>query len=36
MHVDGRPRVMIVGGGFAGLAAAKQLSKSDAEVVLLD
>ncbi|MEM6315645.1 MAG: NAD(P)/FAD-dependent oxidoreductase, partial [Planctomycetota bacterium] len=36
MHVDGRPRVMIVGGGFAGLAAAKQLSKSHAEVVLLD
>lgn len=30
------PRVMIVGGGFAGLEAAKGLQGSGAEVVLLD
>jgi len=34
--VGARPRVVIVGGGFAGLAAAKALRKADAEVVLLD
>ncbi|MEO0476773.1 MAG: FAD-dependent oxidoreductase, partial [Planctomycetota bacterium] len=31
-----RPRVVIVGGGFAGLAAAKQLRGVDADVALLD
>ena len=31
-----RPRVVIVGGGFAGLEAAKRLRGLDAEVVLLD
>ncbi|MEM9074008.1 MAG: FAD-dependent oxidoreductase, partial [Myxococcota bacterium] len=31
-----RRRVMIVGGGFAGLETAKGLRGSDAEVVLLD
>ncbi|MEM9084046.1 MAG: NAD(P)/FAD-dependent oxidoreductase, partial [Planctomycetota bacterium] len=30
------PRVMIIGGGFAGLAAAKQLRDIDADVALLD
>lgn len=30
------PRVVIVGGGFAGLAAAKQLKKARAEVTLID
>ena len=31
-----RPVVVIVGGGFAGLACARQLSKSEADVVLVD
>lgn len=31
-----RPRVVIVGVGFAGLAAARALAKADAEVVLVD
>jgi NADH dehydrogenase len=31
-----RPRVVIVGGGFAGLAAAHALRHSDSEVVLID
>jgi NADH dehydrogenase FAD-containing subunit len=30
------PRVVIVGGGFGGLEAAKALAKADAEVVLFD
>jgi NADH dehydrogenase FAD-containing subunit len=30
------PRVVIVGGGFGGLAAAKALRKTDAQVVLID
>src|SRR5262249_15147744 len=30
------PRVVIVGGGFAGLAAAKALGKAEARVVLID
>src|SRR3954447_10391228 len=30
------PRVVIVGGGFGGLAAAKALGRSPAEVVLID
>jgi Pyridine nucleotide-disulphide oxidoreductase len=33
---DSAPRVVIVGGGFGGLAAAKALSKTDARVVLID
>src|SRR6202046_4887327 len=32
----GRKRVVIVGGGFAGLAAAHALRRADAEVVLID
>jgi NADH dehydrogenase len=31
-----RPRVVIVGGGFAGLAAAHELRQADAEVLLID
>lgn len=31
-----KPRVVIVGGGFGGIATAKQLRKADAEVVLVD
>ena len=33
---DSGPRVVIVGGGFGGLAAAKALRKADARVVLID
>jgi NADH:ubiquinone reductase (H+-translocating) len=32
----GRPRVLILGGGFAGIGAARALKKADAEVVLVD
>ncbi len=31
-----RPRVVVVGGGFAGLAAVRQLSVADVDVLLLD
>ncbi len=31
-----KPRVVIVGGGFGGLAAAKALARSDAEVLVVD
>ena len=31
-----RPRVVIIGAGFAGVAAARALKRSDAEVVLID
>ncbi len=31
-----RPRVVIVGGGFGGLAAAKALGKAPVEVILID
>src|SRR5215470_9912958 len=33
---DSAPRVMIVGGGFGGLAAAKALRKTDAHICLVD
>jgi NADH dehydrogenase len=32
----GRPRVLVLGGGFAGIGAAQKLSKSDVDVVLVD
>jgi len=36
LDADSAPRVVIVGGGFGGLAAAKALRKTDARVVLID
>ena len=33
---DRRPRVVILGGGFAGVGAAQKLEKADADVVLVD
>jgi NADH:ubiquinone reductase (H+-translocating) len=36
MPGNGRPRVLILGGGFAGVGAAQKLEKADAEVVLVD
>jgi NADH dehydrogenase len=33
---DARPRVVILGGGFAGIGAARKLKKADADVVLVD
>src|ERR1700755_1730958 len=35
-QAEGRKRIVIVGGGFAGLAAAHALRHADAEVVLID
>jgi NADH dehydrogenase len=32
----GKPRIVIVGGGFAGIELAKSLSKADVQVVLID
>ncbi|WP_233159781.1 NAD(P)/FAD-dependent oxidoreductase [Pseudonocardia sp. MH-G8] len=33
---SGRPRVVVVGGGFAGLSAVRELSGADVDVLLLD
>jgi NADH dehydrogenase len=33
---SGRARVLILGGGFAGVGAAKELAKADADIVLVD
>src|SRR4029079_15904629 len=35
-QAEGRKRIVIVGGGFAGIAAAHALRHADAEVVLID
>jgi NADH:ubiquinone reductase (H+-translocating) len=35
-RVGSRPRIVIIGGGFAGIAAARALQRADAEVVLID
>ena len=31
-----RPRVLVLGGGFAGIGAAQKLHKSDVDVVVVD
>ena len=31
-----RPRVVILGGGFGGIGAARELKKADADVVVVD
>src|SRR4051812_1280911 len=36
MTIDARPRVVILGGGFAGIGAAHKLKDADADVVLVD
>ena len=36
MPGDGRPLVLILGGGFAGVGAAQKLKKAEADVVLVD
>jgi NADH:ubiquinone reductase (H+-translocating) len=36
MSSNGRPRVLILGGGFAGVGAAQKLKKAGADVVLVD
>jgi len=36
MTIDARPRIVILGGGFAGIGAAKKLKDADADVVLVD
>jgi len=36
VETDRKPRVVIVGGGFGGIAAAKQLKKANVDVVLID
>ena len=36
MTGNGRPRVLILGGGFAGVGAAQKLEHADADVVLVD
>ena len=35
-HPERKPRIVIVGGGFGGVAAARALRKSNGEVVLID
>lgn len=36
MQYDGKPRVVIIGGGFAGLACARELGGEDIQVTLID
>ena len=35
-HGDKRPRVLVLGGGFGGIGAARKLKDADADVVLVD
>ncbi|HET7744350.1 MAG TPA: NAD(P)/FAD-dependent oxidoreductase [Gaiellaceae bacterium] len=35
-QAGGRPRVVVLGGGFAGVGAARELDKADVDVVLVD
>jgi NADH dehydrogenase len=35
-HPERKPRIVIVGGGFGGIAAARALRKSTGEVALID
>ncbi|HEY7042520.1 MAG TPA: NAD(P)/FAD-dependent oxidoreductase [Nocardioidaceae bacterium] len=35
-HSDARPRVLVLGGGFAGIGAARKLAKADVDVVIVD
>jgi NADH dehydrogenase len=35
-RLDGRPRVVVVGGGFGGLHAARSLANTDVDVILID
>ena len=35
-YVEGRPNIVIIGGGFGGLACAKALVRVDANVILID
>ena len=36
MNASARPRVLILGGGFAGIGAMQKLRRADADVVLVD
>jgi NADH dehydrogenase len=36
MNASARPRVLVLGGGFAGVGAVRKLEKADADVVLVD
>jgi NADH:quinone reductase (non-electrogenic) len=36
LESNGRPRVLVVGGGFAGIGAVQKLKKADVDVVLVD
>ncbi|RPG21813.1 MAG: NAD(P)/FAD-dependent oxidoreductase, partial [Phycisphaera sp. TMED9] len=35
-HVDGRPNVVVVGGGFGGVSCVRALRRANANVVLVD
>jgi NADH dehydrogenase len=36
LKAEPRPRVLVLGGGFAGIGAARQLQKADVDVVIID
>ena len=35
-YVEGRPNVVVIGGGFGGMSCVRALSKSEANVLLID